>query len=854
MADKNTLKSWFEENDQPTQEQFWALIDSFFHKQEKIPISAINDIENILGKKIDAVEGERLIKAIEISKLGNLDNTKDIDKPVSTAQAIAITAAVSNAIVDSQMINGVTPASTIPASGNIHTIVSAPGTYVNWNNIVVPANTLGILSRVGGVYSSSLTTIAQPENKILQWVAQDYASGAQVNHLGKDWVSNAAIISTDIPGTSSKWVERLSYIGKKELIQSESKLIASISENLFDNNQTTEGYISYSTGNFAAKTGVYTSNYMIVNAGETLYQFGSDGNHCYFDANLDKINFSGQSNNLPASFVVPTGAKYIRISFNKGVLSYLNRTGFGYTLFGITKDERLSKSDEFIPFITAKNVFKNSSGLSSANATLSVVNEKLYFTNTANANSYLINPMIVPSGALKTLIILDIDITELNCDSTILRFKNVDNGSGFNIEKTITQNGNIRALASVSTSFLVNTSTSMYLQILPGLSYTGGAVGLIDPLLPVMKIKINQMSVLKIPDWASVESVKTKLASVLGFTEEGIKLNTSLSKSEISQESKKTLKIAFLGDSITAANYMQFLSTKNFNVEVTNYGIGGNNLSSFSGSTAMCVRWVEMADGFDSVVVFGGTNDYGNDVLIGTPALSGFNPATICGAVGQTITGLQQKYKGKTIFFVTPPNRHIRQEWKGYGVSSINGYKMSDYSKAIHEQCLLLGVPVIDVQGKSGINWMNMTGYPNLWVNADLQNNSYFNTTGGIISETGSIVNLNYFEVLPSKNYQTNYLSKRVVWYDIDKVFISSTELVGTFIGKPPVNARFCRLSLKAVVINYTGNNSLTLGSDSIWFSDEEGSLMPDRVHPNEAGQKRIANIVSKALDKYIAI
>lgn len=54
MADKNTLKSWFETGDIPTQAQFSAWIDSFWHKEEKIPITAIDDIENILNAKADA--------------------------------------------------------------------------------------------------------------------------------------------------------------------------------------------------------------------------------------------------------------------------------------------------------------------------------------------------------------------------------------------------------------------------------------------------------------------------------------------------------------------------------------------------------------------------------------------------------------------------------------------------------------------------------------------------------------------------------------------------------------------------------------------------------------------------------
>lgn len=50
------------------------------------------------------------------------------------------------------------------------------------------------------------------------WTATTFTSGSQVNYLGKDWVSNAATLSTDIPGNSSKWVEKLS--GYSSLITS----------------------------------------------------------------------------------------------------------------------------------------------------------------------------------------------------------------------------------------------------------------------------------------------------------------------------------------------------------------------------------------------------------------------------------------------------------------------------------------------------------------------------------------------------------------------------------------------------------------------------------------------------------
>ena len=54
MADKNTIKNWFKTGLKPTQAQFWATWDSFWHKDEKIPITAIDDIEAILAEKADA--------------------------------------------------------------------------------------------------------------------------------------------------------------------------------------------------------------------------------------------------------------------------------------------------------------------------------------------------------------------------------------------------------------------------------------------------------------------------------------------------------------------------------------------------------------------------------------------------------------------------------------------------------------------------------------------------------------------------------------------------------------------------------------------------------------------------------
>ena len=53
-TEKNTVKNWFKTGLKPTQSQFWAWMDSWWHKDEKIPLKAIDDIEDILNAKAEA--------------------------------------------------------------------------------------------------------------------------------------------------------------------------------------------------------------------------------------------------------------------------------------------------------------------------------------------------------------------------------------------------------------------------------------------------------------------------------------------------------------------------------------------------------------------------------------------------------------------------------------------------------------------------------------------------------------------------------------------------------------------------------------------------------------------------------
>ena len=45
-----TLKSWFVNKAKPNQGQFWAWMDSYFHKSEKIPAESVDGLQDIIRR------------------------------------------------------------------------------------------------------------------------------------------------------------------------------------------------------------------------------------------------------------------------------------------------------------------------------------------------------------------------------------------------------------------------------------------------------------------------------------------------------------------------------------------------------------------------------------------------------------------------------------------------------------------------------------------------------------------------------------------------------------------------------------------------------------------------------------
>lgn len=84
-TNKNTLKQWFENGKKPTQEQFWAWMDSYWHKNEEISISQIEELSRILNAKIDAEQLEAYQKKEEGKGLSKNDFTDELLELLSNA-------------------------------------------------------------------------------------------------------------------------------------------------------------------------------------------------------------------------------------------------------------------------------------------------------------------------------------------------------------------------------------------------------------------------------------------------------------------------------------------------------------------------------------------------------------------------------------------------------------------------------------------------------------------------------------------------------------------------------------------------------------------------------------------------
>ena len=129
---------------------------------------------------------------------------------------------------------------------------------------------------------------------------------------------------------------------------------------------------------------------------------------------------------------------------------------------------------------------------------------------------------------------------------------------------------------------------------------------------------------------------------------------------------------------------------------VNNYGSNGSTISGDginSGTNPMNIRFNNMDETADYVVVFGGTNDHGQNITLGK--IEDITNITFYGSLDILIKGLIEKYPTKRIAFITP----LRKINIG---ANENGNTLEDFVNAIKEKCKQYAIPVLDFYNESG--------------------------------------------------------------------------------------------------------------------------------------------------------
>ena len=69
MTAIETLKQWFSNLKKPTQEQFWAWLDSFWHKSEKIPMASVEGLDKLVEGTASAEQLSNHLKDTQAHKV-----------------------------------------------------------------------------------------------------------------------------------------------------------------------------------------------------------------------------------------------------------------------------------------------------------------------------------------------------------------------------------------------------------------------------------------------------------------------------------------------------------------------------------------------------------------------------------------------------------------------------------------------------------------------------------------------------------------------------------------------------------------------------------------------------------------
>lgn len=155
--------------------------------------------------------------------------------------------------------------------------------------------------------------------------------------------------------------------------------------------------------------------------------------------------------------------------------------------------------------------------------------------------------------------------------------------------------------------------------------------------------------------------------------------------------------MAVVGDSISALDIWQKTVSDHFMCNYTNYAVSGTSFSKpglADTSQSFEERVKNITGDYDTIVVFGGTNDFGHGA-----SLEVFEQS-----VNNTLTTLCTKYPTAKMFLITPPQR------SDILVNARNN-TLWDFVEILKKCAQKYGFKIIDVYSESGITTFNTNVY-----------------------------------------------------------------------------------------------------------------------------------------------
>lgn len=166
------------------------------------------------------------------------------------------------------------------------------------------------------------------------------------------------------------------------------------------------------------------------------------------------------------------------------------------------------------------------------------------------------------------------------------------------------------------------------------------------------------------------------------------------------------LRCLFFGDSHTEqrAYTTQIQDKVGFTYADVN-GLGGSCIANVGTVSSFVERYAALHTNTEFVVVYGGDNDYIQNVVIENVA-NKLDNTTFKGAIREIIEFYGTNYPEKYLFFVTPTNCY-KSEYAAAGYKNTLGLLVSDYAQAMREVCEEYSVPVVDLNRNININEKN---------------------------------------------------------------------------------------------------------------------------------------------------